>query len=74
MPRSGWQEEKLRGHRKGHWIKVNIAPRLRQETAMTLPWIADRLKLGTWTRVANRLYRRKDQVCFNPQDPFRNRT
>jgi hypothetical protein len=29
---------------------------LRQETTMTLKWIAHRLKLGTWTHVTNRLY------------------
>jgi len=23
---------------------------------MTLKWMADRLKMGTWTHVANRLY------------------
>jgi hypothetical protein len=31
----------------------------RQETTMTLQWIADRLKMGTWTHVANRLYHLK---------------
>ena len=68
MPRSRFQEDKLRRHRKGHGIKVKIERRLRQETTRTLHWIADRLKLGTWAHVANRLYRRKKQVCLNPQD------
>jgi hypothetical protein len=32
---------------------------LRQETTMTLKWMADRLKMGTGTHVANRLYHLK---------------
>jgi hypothetical protein len=46
-------EAELERHRKGDWRKVKIARRLRQETTMTLKWIADRLKMGTWTHVAN---------------------
>ncbi len=60
MQRLGWQEDELRRHRKGHRTKVKIARRLRQETTMTLQWIADRLKMGTWTHVANRLYHSKN--------------
>jgi hypothetical protein len=30
-------------------------PRLRQEPTMTLKWMADRLKMGTWTCLANRV-------------------
>jgi len=36
--------------------KVGIAQRLRAETTMTLPWIAQRLKMGTNTYLAHRLY------------------
>lgn len=50
--------------------KVKIVRRLRPETTMTLKWIAERLKMGTWTRVANRLYHTKGQSCANTQDPF----
>ncbi len=60
MQRLGWKEDELRRQRKGHRLKVKIARRLRQETTMTLQWIADRLKMGTWTHVANRLYHRKN--------------
>ena len=60
MQRLGWKEDELRRHRKGHRLKVKIARRLRQETTMTLQWIADRLQMGTWTHVANRLYHRKN--------------
>ncbi len=60
MKRLGWPEDELRRHRKGHRMKVKIARRLRQETTMTLQWIADRLQMGTWTHVANRLHHRKN--------------
>ena len=60
MRRLGWPEDELRKHPKGHQMKVKIARRLRQETTMTLQWIADRLQMGTWTHVANRLYHRKN--------------
>src|ERR1039458_3584416 len=46
----------------------NPARRLRQETTMTLKWMADRLKMGTWTHVANRLYHLKKQICVKTQD------
>jgi hypothetical protein len=68
IERPGWPEDTLRGHRKGHRIKVKIALRLREETTMTSQWIADRLKMGTWTHLANRLYHPKNQVCVNTQD------
>ena len=35
---------------------------------MTLKWMADRLKMGTWTHVTNRLYPLKKQTCVNTQD------
>jgi len=34
---------------------VRIARRLRQETTMTLAWIAQRLNMGVWTHVSNLL-------------------
>jgi hypothetical protein len=49
----------LEQHPKGDRRKVKIARRLRQETTMTLKWIADRLKMGTWTHATNRLYHLK---------------
>jgi hypothetical protein len=57
--RLGWKETDLEQHRKGDRRKVKIARRLRQETTMTLQWIADRLKMGTWAHVANRLHHLK---------------
>jgi REP element-mobilizing transposase RayT len=57
--RLGWQETDLAAQRKGDRRKVRIARRLRAETTMTLQWLADRLKMGTWTHVSNRLYHLK---------------
>jgi hypothetical protein len=52
----GWVEKVLGLYPKGDRRKVKIARRLRQEKTMTLKWVADRLKMGTWTHVTNRLY------------------
>jgi len=38
-----------------HPAKVRIARGLRRETTATLRWIADRLKMGTWTHVSYRI-------------------
>lgn len=51
----GWQEQDLLARRKGDPVKVRIARRLRRETAVGLKWIADRLRMGAWTQVSNRL-------------------
>jgi len=40
---------------KGDPGKVCIVRRLRQETTMTLAWIAERLHMGVWTHVSNLL-------------------
>ena len=59
--RRGWTEAELERRRKGDPEKVKIASRLRQETTLTLKWIAHRLKMGAWTHVSNCLVQsRKD--------------
>jgi len=50
-----WEEADLAQRRKGDPGKVRIARRLRQETTMTLAWIARRLHMGVWTHVSNLL-------------------
>lgn len=50
-----WPEADLAARRKGDPGKVRIARRLRQETTMTLAWIANRLRMGSWTHVSNLL-------------------
>ena len=55
LKRRGWKEEELGLRRKGDKVKVALARRLREETTMTLKWIAERLQMGSWTNVSNRL-------------------
>jgi len=37
---------------------------------MTLKWMADRLKMGTWTHVANRLCHLKSKIGCQYSEPF----
>ena len=53
LGRRGWREGELALRRKGDPEKVKIARRLRQETTMTLPWIARRLQMGAWRYVSH---------------------
>jgi hypothetical protein len=52
----GWTEKELSECAKGDQRKVKLARRLRAETTMTLRWIADRLRMGSWTYVSNLLH------------------
>jgi hypothetical protein len=51
----GWVAADLKTHRKGDERKVRIARRLKEETTMSLKWIAERLQMGSWTCVSNLL-------------------
>ena len=51
----GWTEKELSQRRQGDKKKVKLARRLRTETTMTLRWIGDRLRMGSWTYVSNLL-------------------
>jgi len=55
LGRLGWDPAELEARRKSDGSKVAIARRLRQETTMSLKWVAENLKTGTWTTVANLL-------------------
>ncbi len=50
---------------KGHELKVKIAVRLHRETTVTLRWIAENLKMGTWRYVSFLLYRERTNLPFN---------
>jgi REP element-mobilizing transposase RayT len=52
-----WKETDLSQRAKGDPGKVKIAGRLREETLVTVKWIAERLGMGTASYVNNRLYR-----------------
>jgi putative transposase len=56
LKKLAWRPEDLARRRKGAPEKVQLALRLRQETTMTLSWIAERLRMGTKTHLAHLLY------------------
>ena len=43
----GWTKEYLAKRRKSDAHKARVARRLREETTMTLAWIAERLSMGS---------------------------
>jgi hypothetical protein len=51
----GWDSAELASRAKGDAEKAGIALRLRQETTMTVAWIAKRLEMGTAGSLANKL-------------------
>ena len=51
-----WDDQELERRRKGDPQKIKIALYLRQETTMTLAWVASRLQMGTKTHLAHLLY------------------
>ena len=63
--RLGWKEADLKARRKGDKGKVAVARRLRQETTMSLKWIAHRLQMGSWTYVFNLLHEKSqtEDLC-----------
>jgi len=52
--------EELTQRDKGDAGKIRIARRLRSETSVPLKWIAEELKMGSWTYVASRLNRKQE--------------
>lgn len=50
-----WNDADLARRRKGDLEKVEIAWGLRQQTSMTLKWIAQKLHMGSWTYLSNLL-------------------
>jgi len=57
LKRRKWKEADLAKRAKGDLVKVRVAVRLREETMVTVKWIAQRLRLGTAVYVNNRLCR-----------------
>jgi hypothetical protein len=67
LDKLGWTGTELARRARGDARKIGIAQRLRAETAVTLKWIANELRMGTWTHVANRLHNAKDKNETNHQ-------
>ena len=55
LRRMGWRPGEMGKRLKADPDKVRIARRLRGETTMTLKWIAERLRMGSWTYLSNNL-------------------
>ena len=56
LKRLRWQEEQLRERAKGDPAKLALAARLREETTLTIRQIAQRLHMGSWKSLNNKLY------------------
>ncbi len=56
LKRRRWDEAELARRAKGDAPKVAIAMRLRAETAVTVAWIAERLRMGAPGYVHHLLY------------------
>ena len=53
LKRNRLTAEELKTRRKGDPVKAKLAKRLRTETTVTWPWIADRLAMGHWRTARN---------------------
>ncbi len=56
LKRLKWEEAELKAHPKTHADKLGMAVRLRRETTLTIRQIAQRLHMGSWKSLNNRLY------------------
>ena len=56
LKRLGWKSADLAKKRKGDPAKVALAARLREETTVTVAWLADRLQMGTRSYLTHLLY------------------
>jgi putative transposase len=57
LRRLKWNKAQLEKRAKGDRLKVRMAAKLREESTMTVDWIAKRLSMGTAGYLNNRLYR-----------------
>jgi putative transposase len=55
LTKLGWGKKELAARRKSDPQKVALARVVRAQTPMSLKWIAQRLKMGSWTHVSNLL-------------------
>jgi len=65
LEKRGWTEHELMKRRKGDAEKLKMAWRLRQETTMTLKWIAKKLHMGSWTYLSNCLAKKRKDAQKN---------
>ena len=68
LARLAWSEVDFQARPKGQPEKIHIARRLRQESTMSLKWVAERLAMGSWTYVSNLLA--QPLATSSPQQPL----
>jgi putative transposase len=68
MGRLGWNKGSLVRAGKGDERKVRLAVRLREETTMSLKWIAQHLEMGSWTHVSNLLVCKRKQESLKSEN------
>ena len=56
LRRSKWKEKELKEQAKSHAVKLALAARLRRETTLSIREIAQRLHMGSWQSLNNKLY------------------
>ena len=56
LKRARWKEKDLEAQPKSHPIKLAMAARLRRETTLTIREMAERLRMGSWKSLNNKLY------------------
>ena len=64
LRRLKWNKAQLEKRAKGDRLKVRMAAKLREESTMTVDWIAKRLSMGTAGYLNNRLYRWRRGVLW----------
>ena len=74
LHQNGWSTDDLSRHRKGDPFKVKLAQKLRQETTVSLQWIAARLKMGSWTHVSNLLSLARGRARQRQKPPHKRET
>ena len=70
LRRRGWKTNDLAARRKGDPQKLAMAEYLRRETTMTLPWIAQRLHMGTRTHLSHLLYWHRREESANKKEQY----
>ena len=61
LKREGWNEAELTKRAKTDPVKTALAARIREETTVTIQWLASRLQMGTRQTLNAALYRRRNE-------------
>jgi hypothetical protein len=61
LKREGWNEAQLAKRAKTDPVKTALAARIREETTVTIRWLARRLQMGTRQTLNAALYRRRKE-------------